>query len=77
MFVDLQIKCAEMVETEHTRRFIVEIKGEYLPPWIISNICANVGANGQNFEARFVDAQSILFSSESETEAFIGTANIL
>jgi len=55
-----------MVKTEHTSCYMVEIKGEYIPPWIISNICANVGANGQNFEARFVDAQSLLFSSKTK-----------
>ncbi|CAH2064113.1 unnamed protein product [Thlaspi arvense] len=49
-----EIKCTEMVRTEHTSCCMVEIKGEHLPPWIISNICANVGANGQNFEASFV-----------------------
>ncbi|CAE6076278.1 unnamed protein product [Arabidopsis arenosa] len=49
-----EIKCTEMVRTEHKSCCMVEIKGEYLPPWIISNICANVGANGQNFEASFV-----------------------
>ncbi|CAA0386417.1 unnamed protein product [Arabidopsis thaliana] len=49
-----EIKCSEMVKTEHTSCYMVEIKGEYIPPWIISNICANVGANGQNFEASFV-----------------------
>ncbi|CAL9246367.1 unnamed protein product [Arabidopsis halleri] len=49
-----EIKCTEMVRPEHTSCCMVEIKGEYLPPWIISNICANVGANGQNFEASFV-----------------------
>ncbi|XP_023638143.1 protein downstream neighbor of Son isoform X2 [Capsella rubella] len=48
-----EIKCTETVRTKHTSS-CVEIKGEYLPPWIISNICANVGANGQNFEASFV-----------------------
>ncbi|CAH8381607.1 unnamed protein product [Eruca vesicaria subsp. sativa] len=49
-----EIKCTEMVKTDHTSCYMVEIKSEYLPPWIISNICANVGANGQNFEASFV-----------------------
>ncbi|KAG7565693.1 hypothetical protein ISN44_As10g023480 [Arabidopsis suecica] len=49
-----EIKCTEMVRTEHKSCCMVELKGEYLPPWIISNICANVGANGQNFEASFV-----------------------
>ncbi|KAJ0246992.1 Downstream neighbor of Son [Hirschfeldia incana] len=48
-----EIKCSEMVKTDHTSCCMVEVKGEYLPPWIISNICANVGANGQNFEASF------------------------
>lgn len=66
LFFDLQIKCTEMVRTEHIS-CCVEIKGEYLPPWIISNICANVVANGQNFEARFIDAKSLLFSSEPKT----------
>lgn len=63
-----------MVKTEHTSCFIVEIKGEYLPPWIISNICANVGANEQNFEARFVDAKSLPLSSESKTEVLLANA---
>ncbi|KAL0714419.1 hypothetical protein Bca4012_021398 [Brassica carinata] len=49
-----EIKCTEMVKSDHTSCCMVEVKGEYLPPWIISNICANVGANGQNFEASFV-----------------------
>ncbi|ESQ44995.1 hypothetical protein EUTSA_v10010226mg [Eutrema salsugineum] len=49
-----EIKCTEMVKTDHTNCCMVEIKGEYLPPWIISKICANVGANGQNFEVSFV-----------------------
>ncbi|KAF8101899.1 hypothetical protein N665_0201s0206 [Sinapis alba] len=49
-----EIKCTEMVKTDHTSCCMVEVKGEYLPPWIISSICANVGANGQNFEASFV-----------------------
>ncbi|RID47107.1 hypothetical protein BRARA_I03731 [Brassica rapa] len=49
-----EIKCTEMVKTDDTSCCMVEVKGEYLPPWIISNICANVGANGQNFEASFV-----------------------
>ncbi|XP_013602178.1 PREDICTED: protein downstream neighbor of Son-like [Brassica oleracea var. oleracea] len=49
-----EIKCTEMVKTDDTSCCLVEVKGEYLPPWIISNICANVGANGQNFEASFV-----------------------
>ncbi|CAN8254563.1 unnamed protein product [Cochlearia groenlandica] len=50
-----EIKCTEMVKTDHKSCSIVEIKGEYLPPWIISNICTNVvGANGHNFEASFV-----------------------
>ncbi|KAJ4895833.1 Uncharacterized protein Rs2_22627 [Raphanus sativus] len=49
-----EIKCMEMVKTDHTSCCVVEVKGEYLPPWIISNICANVGANGQNFEASFL-----------------------
>ncbi|CAN6977623.1 unnamed protein product [Brassica rapa subsp. trilocularis] len=49
-----EIKCMEMVKTDDTSCCMVEVKGEYLPPWIISNICAKVGANGQNFEASFV-----------------------
>ncbi|KAL0848036.1 hypothetical protein Bca101_021283 [Brassica carinata] len=49
-----EIKCTEMVKSDHTSCCMVEVKGECLPPWIISNICANVGANGQNFEASFV-----------------------
>ncbi|CAG7865545.1 unnamed protein product [Brassica rapa] len=49
-----EIKCTEMVKADDTSCCMVEVKGEYLPPWIISNICANVGANGQNFEASFV-----------------------
>ncbi|XP_010504297.1 PREDICTED: protein downstream neighbor of Son-like isoform X3 [Camelina sativa] len=48
-----EITCTENVRPE-TTSYCVEIKGEYLPPWIISNICATVGANGQNFEASFV-----------------------
>lgn len=49
-----------MVTAESTSCYIVETKGECIPPWIISNICAHVIANGQNFEARFVDAFSYL-----------------
>ncbi|WZZ81743.1 hypothetical protein YC2023_102315 [Brassica napus] len=49
-----EIKCTEMVKTDDTSCCLVEVKGEYLPPWIISNVCLNVGANGQNFEASFV-----------------------
>uniref|UniRef100_A0A1J3EC18 Protein downstream neighbor of Son n=1 Tax=Noccaea caerulescens TaxID=107243 RepID=A0A1J3EC18_NOCCA len=49
-----EIKCSEMVKTDQTSCYMVEIKGEYLPPWIISNVCANVCAYGQNFEASFV-----------------------
>ncbi|KAL1212554.1 hypothetical protein V5N11_036126 [Cardamine amara subsp. amara] len=49
-----EIKCMEMVKTERTSCCMVEIKGEYIPPWIISNICASVGGNEQNFEASFV-----------------------
>lgn len=66
-----------MVRTEHTSCCMVEIKGEYLPPWIISNICANVGANGQNFEARFVDAKisSLLFQTKN-FHSSLGNANI-
>ena len=67
LFVHLQIKCTEMVKTDDTSCCMVEVKGEYLPPWIISNICANVGANGQNFEARFVHAEfaSLLFQTKT------------
>ncbi|KAF2565342.1 hypothetical protein F2Q68_00026353 [Brassica cretica] len=56
--LDLSIKtyidCKEMVTAESTSCYIVETKGECIPPWIISNICAHVIANGQNFEASFV-----------------------
>lgn len=49
-----KIDCKEMVTAESTSCYIVETKGECIPPWIISNICAHVIANGQNFEASFV-----------------------
>ncbi|KAJ4904666.1 Uncharacterized protein Rs2_18617 [Raphanus sativus] len=49
-----KIDCKEMVTAECTSCYIVETKGECIPPWIISNICAHVVANGQNFEASFV-----------------------
>ncbi|KAL0867139.1 hypothetical protein Bca101_046257 [Brassica carinata] len=49
-----KIDCKEMVTAECTSCYTVETKGECIPPWIISNICAHVIANGQNFEASFV-----------------------
>ncbi|CAH8360237.1 unnamed protein product [Eruca vesicaria subsp. sativa] len=49
-----KIDCKEIVTAECTSCYMVEAKGEFLPPWIISNICAHVIANGQNFEASFV-----------------------
>lgn len=53
-----KIDCKEMVTAECTSCYIVETRGEFLPPWIISNICAHVVANGQNFEASFVTEQT-------------------
>jgi hypothetical protein len=32
--------------------YTVEIKEGFLPPWVISRICAAIGANEENFEAR-------------------------
>ncbi|KAJ0245745.1 hypothetical protein HA466_0181680 [Hirschfeldia incana] len=49
-----KIDCKEMVTAECTTCYMVETKGECIPPWIISNICAHVIANGQNFDASFV-----------------------
>ncbi|KAK8504450.1 hypothetical protein V6N12_030546 [Hibiscus sabdariffa] len=31
----------------------IEIKDSYIPPWIISNICAQMASKGQSFEASF------------------------
>ena len=31
----------------------VEIKDAYIPPWIISSICAVMGSEGKSFEARY------------------------
>ncbi|XP_010554532.1 PREDICTED: uncharacterized protein LOC104824220 isoform X2 [Tarenaya hassleriana] len=74
-----EIKCTEMVRTEHTgaapmrtypqdsdygkttshdRYCMIEIKGAYLPPWIISNVCSIVGSDGRDFEASFVTEQT-------------------
>ena len=31
----------------------IEIKDAYIPPWIISSICATMGSEGRSFEARY------------------------
>lgn len=31
----------------------IEIKGTYLPPWIICNICSLMASEGRNFKARY------------------------
>lgn len=36
----------------------IEIKGLYLPPWIISNMCAVMGFEGRSFEASFITEPS-------------------
>ncbi|XP_039022698.1 protein downstream neighbor of son homolog isoform X2 [Hibiscus syriacus] len=33
--------------------YSIEIKDSYIPPWIISNICAQMSSKGQRFEASF------------------------
>ncbi|XP_010555843.1 PREDICTED: protein downstream neighbor of Son isoform X2 [Tarenaya hassleriana] len=64
-----EIKCTEMVRMEHSGALplktppgdhccMVEVKGSYLPPWIISNMCAIVGSDGRDFEASFVTEQT-------------------
>ncbi|KAK6942501.1 hypothetical protein RJ641_027878 [Dillenia turbinata] len=34
--------------------YSIEIKDAYLPPWIVSSMCAIVGSEGRSFEASFV-----------------------
>lgn len=34
--------------------YSVEVKGAYLPPWIISSICNAIGSDGTSFEASFM-----------------------
>ena len=31
----------------------IEIKDAYIPPWIISSICATMGSEGRSSEARY------------------------
>ncbi|RVW82957.1 hypothetical protein CK203_042468 [Vitis vinifera] len=33
--------------------YSIEIKDAYIPPWIISSICATMGSEGRSFEARY------------------------
>jgi protein downstream neighbor of Son len=33
----------------------IEIKDTFIPPWIISRICALMGSEGRSFEARYVE----------------------
>ncbi|XP_050227441.1 uncharacterized protein LOC126677049 isoform X2 [Mercurialis annua] len=35
-------------------RSSIEIKAEYIPPWIICRICALIGSEGNSFEASFI-----------------------
>jgi len=33
----------------------IEVKDTFIPPWIISGICALMGSEGRSFEARYVE----------------------
>lgn len=58
--------------------YSIEINDEYLPPWIISNLCAIMGSDGRSFEASFktepssiglnVALESVCQKSESAVE---------
>lgn len=50
--LDSAEKCFSVGSTNVS--YTVEIKEGFLPPWVISGICAAVGANQENFEASFV-----------------------
>ena len=34
--------------------YSLEITDEYIPPWVISSVCAVMGSKGRSFEARYV-----------------------
>ncbi|XP_004305562.1 PREDICTED: protein downstream neighbor of son homolog [Fragaria vesca subsp. vesca] len=48
-----QVKCMDLKRTEHGLCSSVEIKDAFIPPWIISSLCAVVGSEGGSFEASF------------------------
>lgn len=50
--LDSAEKCSSVGSTNVS--YAVEIKEGFLPPWVISGICAAIGANEENFEASFV-----------------------
>ncbi|CBI34121.3 uncharacterized protein LOC100257121 [Vitis vinifera] len=62
--------------------YSIEIKDAYIPPWIISSICATMGSEGRSFEASFtteptsigLNAAVETVGQKSDTQAATGEA---
>ncbi|OMO86047.1 Donson [Corchorus capsularis] len=60
--------------------YCLEIKDSYIPPWIISNICALMASEGRSFEASFTTELASVglnialeaVSEEADNEAIVG-----
>ncbi|KAJ8754477.1 hypothetical protein K2173_005638 [Erythroxylum novogranatense] len=54
-----EIKCMEMKRTDHGESVqgfcsSIEIKGDYVPSWIVCRVCSLLASEGKNFEASFI-----------------------